>query len=298
MGQSLRDAVQEFGACYEEVQPCIDVALQRFFSVRIGIQLLMGHYVASSRRREQFAGLVQLEGSLAEIAQKAARQSMHLCQAHLGQTPRIVVEEEGPRPLTFIPAHLTYALVEVFKNACRAATEAHVSRCAIGGVPAVMCRISHSDTTAEVTVTDRGAGMDSAGLQDAWKFMYTSCKQERKSCTSTTLLRSPTPLAGHGIGLPMSRLYMRHFGGDLRLVSREGVGTHAHLTLSRIKAQQESLPELPSAQPTAGTHGLAPWQWRVPSFSERAADAPSQSRAGSCHPFFPWLPPWPALHAF
>ena len=32
------------------------------------------------------------------------------------------------------------------------------------------------------------------------------------------------PLSGMGIGLPVSRLYARHFGGDLKLMSLEGFG--------------------------------------------------------------------------
>jgi signal transduction histidine kinase len=34
------------------------------------------------------------------------------------------------------------------------------------------------------------------------------------------------PFAGLGVGLPLARLYARYWGGDLRLLSIKGQGTH------------------------------------------------------------------------
>lgn len=39
------------------------------------------------------------------------------------------------------------------------------------------------------------------------------------------------PLAGYGFGLPLARLYARHFGGDIVMVSMPGYGTETFLTL-------------------------------------------------------------------
>ena len=44
------------------------------------------------------------------------------------------------------------------------------------------------------------------------------------------------PLAGYGVGLPLSRLYARYFGGDLQLLSMEGFGTDVFLHLNRLGA--------------------------------------------------------------
>lgn len=45
-----------------------------------------------------------------------------------------------------------------------------------------------------------------------------------------------------GFGLPVSRLYARYFGGDLRLESTEGIGTDAFVYLSRLEDEQEAVP--------------------------------------------------------
>ena len=62
------------------------------------------------------------------------------------------------------------------------------------------------------------------------------------------------PLAGYGVGLPLSRLYARYFGGDLQLLSMEGFGTDVFLHLNRLGAPP-SLPRcaatLPSSSPRA-----------------------------------------------
>lgn len=49
------------------------------------------------------------------------------------------------------------------------------------------------------------------------------------------------PLAGFGHGLPISRLYARYFGGDMQLVSMNGLGTDAYLYLKRLGDFKEVL---------------------------------------------------------
>ena len=43
---------------------------------------------------------------------------------------------------------------------------------------------------------------------------------------------------GYGIGLPLSRLYARYFGGTLKLVSLPGYGTSVDLFLRRVNSNQ------------------------------------------------------------
>eukprot|EP00746_Dinoflagellata_sp_MGD_P130910 gnl/MRDRNA2_/MRDRNA2_64742_c0_seq2.p1 gnl/MRDRNA2_/MRDRNA2_64742_c0~~gnl/MRDRNA2_/MRDRNA2_64742_c0_seq2.p1 ORF type:complete len:230 (+),score=33.06 gnl/MRDRNA2_/MRDRNA2_64742_c0_seq2:44-733(+) len=49
----------------------------------------------------------------------------------------------------------------------------------------------------------------------------------------------PTPLAGYGVGLPLSRLYAHYLGGDLQIYSVPRVGTEAYLFLRSIKTNEQ-----------------------------------------------------------
>ena len=66
-----------------------------------------------------------------------------------------------------------------------------------------------------------------------------------------------TPLAGYGVGLPMSRLYARYFGGDLDIKSMEGFGTDCYLHLNRLGDNCENLPSLVQYSPGELTSELA-----------------------------------------
>ena len=77
-----------------------------------------------------------------------------------------------------------------------------------------------------------------------WTYLFTTAKltaEELLDAEERTHQCSnrPDPIAGFGYGLPLSRLYARHFGGELSLTSMEGYGTDAYLHLSKLGNKTE-----------------------------------------------------------
>ena len=87
--------------------------------------------------------------------------------------------------------------------------------------------------------------------------MMDAMMAEGGGCSSPALPSPPSSrwrLGGLGFGLPLSRLYARYFGGDLRLISMPGYGVDAFLTLEHlagdwVEPADEHVPVRPSATP-------------------------------------------------
>jgi pyruvate dehydrogenase kinase 2/3/4 len=74
-----------------------------------------------------------------------------------------------------------------------------------------------------IKISDEGGGIPRSGVPLVWTYMYTTAPSQH---LDPTFDKSDfkAPMAGFGYGLPISRLYARYFGGDLKLISMEGYG--------------------------------------------------------------------------
>lgn len=257
MALGVQDLMMEMGPDYEKVQRDVDVNLRRFFMARIGARFLLQHHIESFRNREGHSGILQLECDPAAIARKAGKDSTMLCRAHLGQAPHIVIREEVPGTFTYVPMHLHYMLLEVFKNACRATVERHAEGFD-DALPPVQCHIVHGNEDVTIKISDEGGGISRNRMQDIWKFMYSTYRKSPWSSLRRSGMRpgsgdsAANPLqrprtggvlAGYGVGLSLSRLYAQYFGGELKILSLDGFGTDVYLHLSRLGTHCENLPK-------------------------------------------------------
>lgn len=250
MLRGLQELIGELGTDGSlEITPQVNKIILNFFTLRTGLRFLIQHHVESCQGRKfGFSGSLELKCSPAKIAKSAARDSSLLCRAALGQVPRIVVTGAVHESLPYVPAVLQYVLTEIFKNACRAVVERHRVFGYDDNIPPVQCEIESTSESLTISVRDAGCGMSREQQTRMWDFLYTTTSSSpwngEKSSGDN---KSQGVLAGYGVGLPLSRMYARYFGGDLKVSSQEGRGTEVRIILSRAAFCSEVLPS--SAHP-------------------------------------------------
>lgn len=133
--------------------------------------------------------------------------------------PITLQASKEPLRAAFDPRWVRRILLNLISNSCRFTREGN----------RITLRMRARDGRAEITVTDRGAGMPAVLLEQF---------RMEEQCG---LPFSPESLEGSGLGLSLARQLAVLQGGALRIESEEGVGTEA--TLSLPLRRDEHAPE-------------------------------------------------------
>jgi pyruvate dehydrogenase kinase 2/3/4 len=217
--------------------------LDRFYSSRIGIRVLAGQYLALREEpMPNYVGMIGTHTSPYELVQHAARDATFMCERRYNIAPH--VEIKGSLGLTFpyFPTHLHYILLELLKNAMRATVENHEG-IYTGTLPPIRVIIADGTENEDVVikVSDEGGGISRSQMDKIWSYLYTTASPTIQQDVLADHCNE-SPIAGLGYGLPISRAYVRYFGGDLDIKSMEGHGTDAFVYLKRLGNSREPLP--------------------------------------------------------
>ncbi|KAJ3088654.1 hypothetical protein HK102_008255 [Quaeritorhiza haematococci] len=228
--------------------------LDRFYMSRIGIRMLIGQHVAQYKGStnptsvpKDYVGIICTRTSLRKIAEEAADNAKFICQDYYGlwSAPEVRLMGKDDVEFSYVPSHLHHMLFELLKNSLRAVVERNGVDC--DTYPEIRMVVAEGKEDITIKISDEGGGIPRSGMPLIWTYMYTTAENPMLD-EDFNKSDFRAPLAGFGYGLPLSRLYARYFGGDLKLISMEGYGTDAYLHLSRLrllsKRELESLPTL------------------------------------------------------
>ncbi|KAI8376461.1 mitochondrial branched-chain alpha-ketoacid dehydrogenase kinase-domain-containing protein [Radiomyces spectabilis] len=225
------------------LSPDIQEFLDRFYMSRIGIRMLIGQHSTLYRgpTRDDYVGIICTHTNIQEIAQDAIANARFICEEHysLFKAPEVQMYCPGDIEFMYVPSHLNHMLFELLKNSLRAVVERYGPDYE-DEYPPVKLIIAHGKEDITIKISDEGGGIPRSGIPHVWTYMYTTAQRQSLE-PEFNKTEFKAPMAGFGYGLPISRLYARYFGGDLKLISMEGYGTDAYLHLNRLSNSDEPL---------------------------------------------------------
>lgn len=129
-------------------------------------------------------------------------------------------------------------------------------------LPPVVLHICEGSSGVTIKVSDQGGGIRDDEINRIWQYGYTTFRGGESAydddetdvnvgafhgvggLAASSGTAASSPMAGLGFGLPLSRLYARFLGGDIRLVSLPGYGSDVYISipdLSDDKVTEEIL---------------------------------------------------------
>ncbi|KAI9653769.1 MAG: hypothetical protein M1829_001132 [Trizodia sp. TS-e1964] len=223
----------------------IQAFLDRFYMSRIGIRMLIGQHIALTDQRyssePNYVGIICTKSNVYEIAQEAIENARFVCEDHYGlfDAPKVQLVCKPDLNFMYVPGHLSHMLFETLKNSLRAVVETHGQGKEDFPVTKVVVAEGKEDIT--IKISDEGGGIPRSAIPLVWTYMYTTMEATPTLDPGFNKNDFKAPMAGFGYGLPISKLYARYFGGDLKLISMEGYGTDVYLHLNRLSSSLEPL---------------------------------------------------------
>ncbi|KAI9797496.1 MAG: hypothetical protein M1835_000052 [Candelina submexicana] len=219
--------------------------LDRFYMSRIGIRMLIGQHIALTDQRHaaepNYVGIICTKTNVRELAEEAIENARFVCEDHYGlfDAPKVQLVCKPDLNFMYVPGHLSHMMFETLKNSLRAVVEKHGQDKDDFPVTKVIIAEGNEDIT--IKVSDEGGGIPRSTIPLVWTYTYTTVDQTPNLDPDFNKSDFKAPMAGFGYGLPISRLYARYFGGDLKLISMEGYGTDVYLHLNRLSSSSEPL---------------------------------------------------------
>ena len=204
----------------------IQAFLDRFYMSRIGIRMLIGQHIALTDQRTHsdpnYVGIICTKTNVRDLAEEAIENARFVCEDHYGlfDAPKVRLVCDPNLNFMYVPGHLSHMHFETLKDSLRAVVETHGEDKDEFPVTQVIVSEGREDIT--IKISDEGGGIPRSSIPLVWTYMYTTVDQTPNLDPDFNKSDFKAPMAGFGYGLPISRLYARYFGGDLKLISMEG----------------------------------------------------------------------------
>eukprot|EP01103_Thecamoeba_quadrilineata_P000143 TRINITY_DN10115_c0_g1_i1.p1 TRINITY_DN10115_c0_g1~~TRINITY_DN10115_c0_g1_i1.p1 ORF type:complete len:427 (+),score=73.41 TRINITY_DN10115_c0_g1_i1:122-1402(+) len=235
----------------------LDCFLENMLLSRIGRRVLAEQHVLlhTASSETGYIGVINPRCNITSCVQAAISQASAVCHNTYGVIPKVEFKGNLTANLPYIPAHLEFICFEILKNSMRAVVEQRIKE----GIsllpdfveenhpPDIEILIAEGPQQTTLRISDRGGGLSPESASEAFQFGFTTAtindneKNVGGFMSQFMMQNDHSPMAGLGFGLPLARLYARHFGGDLEVVSMYGYGTDVYLRMDRTGNEVEKV---------------------------------------------------------
>lgn len=198
-------------------------ALDNFYTNRFSVRLLIDQYINYENNKENYVGVINKKTSPLKILNDAVEDAIQISEHNYYESPEIKINAITDPTLCYIPSHLYYVFFELIKNSIRASLESNKDPIdiVVSGEDDIMIKIS-----------DKGNGIPYPDIEKIWYYSYTTVNN---NFYNAKLDPNDIPMAGFGLGLPISRSILKFLGGDIKLMSMENYGTDVYISLPKEK---------------------------------------------------------------
>ncbi|CAF0898176.1 unnamed protein product [Rotaria sordida] len=254
-----REAEKHFKS-YKIMEEFLDNVLQN----RLSMRLLADHYLELHKQQKKkdfnnnWRGAICMNFSPAKAVQQCIDDVSSICFETYSVVPYVQIENCMHKPLPYFPSVVEYILRELLKNSMRAIVE--YNKVLLGNMQHVknffnenrqdaLCKIfitsDPNDEHFTIAIQDQGGGIDEIN-ETLFRYMFTGDIKEKEEEETNVIadfqermIQSSQQMYGHGIGLPICRLYAQSFGGSLSLRQVARIGVDVYLRLGFIHTNSE-----------------------------------------------------------
>lgn len=189
--------------------------------------------------RPQHVGAICMETRPSLILIEAYEHAKYMCHRDFGRASTLLINDipsdeflsashsgiDGPH-FPYVDIHLYFVFFEVLKNALLTS----IRKTSPGKCPPPIRASLNSGTSLlmederSVKIADLGEGISKESVRKVWSYFYSTVTP-----TSRAGEHGRLPLAGRGLGLPVSRVLARYFSGEIDLHSIPKRGTDVYI---------------------------------------------------------------------
>lgn len=211
---------------YAEFTENIDASLCKFYNKRMSSRIIASNYIKICEKDKT---IVNDNLILGDVLNCAIIDAQNVCYQKYMIYPNINIIGNINTSFSYIDSYLYYVIFELLKNSY----EASVLKNKINP-PDINVHFTLYNKKPIIKIHDEGIGIKPNNIDNIFSYMYTTSDTNIQSSDSNDTfeeLTEKSSMSGFGHGLPMSKLILNYFGGDIKINSIYGICTDVYLYL-------------------------------------------------------------------